>query len=81
VGFVVDKVVLAQVFSECFGFPCQSSFHQKFSLLRNTCGRYNRPEVVDVPSDSTPTMRIEKKIEEQNKLCVKSCYITASNEY
>jgi hypothetical protein len=28
VGFVVDKVALAQVFSEYFGFPCQSSFHQ-----------------------------------------------------
>jgi hypothetical protein len=27
VGFVVDKVVLGQVFSEYFGFPCQSSFH------------------------------------------------------
>jgi hypothetical protein len=28
VGFVVDKVTLGQVFSEYFGFPCQSSFHQ-----------------------------------------------------
>jgi hypothetical protein len=28
VGFVVDNVVLGQVFSEYFGFPCQSSFHQ-----------------------------------------------------
>jgi hypothetical protein len=28
VGFVVYKVALAQVFSEYFGFPCQSSFHQ-----------------------------------------------------
>jgi hypothetical protein len=27
VGFVVDKVALGQVFSEYFGFPCQS-FHQ-----------------------------------------------------
>jgi hypothetical protein len=27
VGFVVDKAVLGQVFSEYFGFPCQS-FHQ-----------------------------------------------------
>jgi hypothetical protein len=26
VGFVVDKVALGQVFSEYFGFPCQSSF-------------------------------------------------------
>jgi hypothetical protein len=32
VGFVVNKVALGQVFSEYFGFPCQSSFHQ---LLHN----------------------------------------------
>jgi hypothetical protein len=24
----MDKVVLGQLFSEYFGFPCQSSFHQ-----------------------------------------------------
>jgi hypothetical protein len=28
VGFVVDKVPPGQVFSEYFGFPCPSSFHQ-----------------------------------------------------
>jgi hypothetical protein len=28
VGFVVDKVVLEQVFSEYFGAPYKSSFHQ-----------------------------------------------------
>jgi hypothetical protein len=32
VGFVVYKVALGQVFSEHFGVPCQSSFHQ---LLHN----------------------------------------------
>jgi hypothetical protein len=32
VGFVLDKVAQGQVFSEYFGFPCQSSFHQ---LLHN----------------------------------------------
>jgi hypothetical protein len=32
VGSVVDKVALGQVFSKCFGFPCQFSFHQ---LLHN----------------------------------------------
>jgi hypothetical protein len=32
VGSVVDKVALRQVFSEYFGFPCQSLFHQ---LLHN----------------------------------------------
>jgi hypothetical protein len=26
VGFVVDKMALGQVFSEYYGFPCQSSF-------------------------------------------------------
>jgi hypothetical protein len=33
VGFVVDKVVLGQVFSEYFGFSCQFSFHQLFTLI------------------------------------------------
>jgi hypothetical protein len=33
---VVDKVVLGQVFSEYFGFPCQSSFHQFFSTITIT---------------------------------------------
>jgi hypothetical protein len=28
VGFVVDKMGLGQIFSEYFGFPCQSSLHQ-----------------------------------------------------
>jgi hypothetical protein len=28
VGFVVDKVALGRVFSEYFGFLCQSLFHQ-----------------------------------------------------
>jgi hypothetical protein len=32
VGFVVHKLALGQVFSEYFGFPCQSSFHH---LLHN----------------------------------------------
>jgi hypothetical protein len=30
VEFVVEKVALGQVFSEYFGFPCQSLFHQIF---------------------------------------------------
>jgi hypothetical protein len=36
VGFVVDKVALVQVFSEYFGFPCQSLFHQFFSTITPT---------------------------------------------
>jgi hypothetical protein len=52
VGFVVDKVVLGQVFSEYFGFPCQSSFYK---ILHH----HNHPgQVADLPSgpslDSTP---------------------------
>jgi hypothetical protein len=39
VGFVVDKVALGQVFSEYFGFPCQSSFRQ---ILHH----HNHPEQV-----------------------------------
>jgi hypothetical protein len=44
--FVVDKVALGQVFSEYFGFPCQSSFHQ---LLQKSSSSiiwdlYNRPK-------------------------------------
>jgi hypothetical protein len=38
VGFVVDNVVLGQVFSEYFGFPCQSLFHQFFSTITNHPG-------------------------------------------
>jgi hypothetical protein len=28
VGSMLDKVTLGQVFSNCFGFPCQFSFHE-----------------------------------------------------
>jgi hypothetical protein len=37
VGFVLNKVALRQVFSEYFGFPCQSLFHQFFSTITLTC--------------------------------------------
>jgi hypothetical protein len=57
---MVDKVALGQVFSDYFGFPCQYFFFTKFSILTITWGRYNRPEVADVPSgrtiDSTSAM-------------------------
>jgi hypothetical protein len=43
-GFVVDKVALGQVFSEYFGFTCQSPFHQ---ILHH----YDHPwQVSDKPS-------------------------------
>jgi hypothetical protein len=39
VGFVVDKVVSGQVFSEYFGFPCQKPFHStNFSIVTITRG-------------------------------------------
>jgi hypothetical protein len=34
-GFMVEEVVLGQVFSEYFSFPCQSSFHQMLYLHNN----------------------------------------------
>jgi hypothetical protein len=37
VGFVVDKVALGQVFSEHFGFSCQSSFHQYNNNNSRSC--------------------------------------------
>jgi hypothetical protein len=44
--FVVDKVSVGQVFSEYFGFPCQSSFHQLFQISSSSIiwGLYNRPK-------------------------------------
>jgi hypothetical protein len=44
--FVVDKVALGQVFSEYFGFPCQSSFHQLLQKSSSPViwGLYNRPQ-------------------------------------
>jgi hypothetical protein len=43
VAFVMDKVALRQVFSKYFGFPCQSSFH-------------NRPVLAAVPSGLSLTL-------------------------
>jgi hypothetical protein len=45
VEFVVDKVALGQVFSEYFGFLCQSSFYQFLFTITITYlrGWYNRP--------------------------------------
>jgi hypothetical protein len=45
VGFVVDKVTLGLVFSEYFGSPCQSSFHQLLHThhLYIVRGWYGRP--------------------------------------
>jgi hypothetical protein len=60
VGFVVDKVVMGQVFSEYFGFPCQFSFHRLFHTHHHqpsgagTTGRI----VAHIPSDSPHSQEI-----------------------
>jgi hypothetical protein len=62
VGFVVDKAALGPVFSEYFGFPCQS-FHQ-FLHHHNHPGLHNRPisgrSAEWAQLDSTPTTSIKK---------------------
>jgi hypothetical protein len=44
------KVALGQVFSESFGFPCQSTFHPLPTIIFTiTRGWHNRPGVAAVP--------------------------------
>jgi hypothetical protein len=61
-------VALGQVFSEYFGFPCQSSFHQFLQspspIIR---GWYSRP--VSGCSTQSPTPQIKKK----NTLLIYKC--------
>jgi hypothetical protein len=52
VGFVVDKMALGQVFSEYFGFPCQSSFRQIFPQSSSSSviwDWYNRSILTTLP--------------------------------
>jgi hypothetical protein len=59
---MVDKVALGQVFSDYFGFPCQSSFHQflhNHHHLSSGRGWYNRP--VSGRRTQSPTPQIKKK--------------------
>jgi hypothetical protein len=59
--FVVDKVALGQVFSEYFGFPCQSSLHQ---VLHNhshlSSGACTIGQKWPVPWDLVPPHLIKK---------------------
>jgi hypothetical protein len=59
---VVDKVALAQVFSEYFGFPCQFSFHRLLNihLLSSGAGTIGQL-VADVPSGLSLTPPEETK--------------------
>jgi hypothetical protein len=65
VAFVVDKVPMGQVFSEYFGFPCQSSFHQILHHLNHPGQVTIGQSVAAVPSGSSwtppPTKRIKKR--------------------
>jgi hypothetical protein len=76
VGFVVDKVALGQVFSEYFGFPCQSSFQQ----ILHPHNHPGQVEMFDVPRgpsfDSTPTSRILKKY----NLCLSFAFVNDAEE-
>jgi hypothetical protein len=65
VGFVVDKVAPGQVFSEYFGFPSQSTFHQ-FLQHHNHPGQVQQAIQwlmcrVDPAWTPPPNMRIIRK--------------------
>jgi hypothetical protein len=51
VRFVVDKVALAQVFSDYFDFLCQFSFHRLLHNHHLSCGAGTKSQIVaDIPS-------------------------------
>jgi hypothetical protein len=54
VGFVVDKVAMAQVFSVYFGFPCQSSFNQLFHNHHQHLGLVQYASSTAAPLTSAP---------------------------
>jgi hypothetical protein len=59
---MVDMAALGQVFSEYFGFLCQSSFHQllhNHHHLLSGAGIYNRPVVAAVRK--VPPHKLKKK--------------------
>jgi hypothetical protein len=64
VGFVVDKVALGQIFSEHFGFPCQSYFHQMLDTHHLSSGAGTIGQILaDVPSglSLTPLRKLKNK--------------------
>jgi hypothetical protein len=75
VEFVVDKVALAQVFSEYFGFPFQLSFHRLLHINYHLSSVADamRQLGVDVPSGLSfappkETKKKKKKKKETNTL-------------
>jgi hypothetical protein len=66
VAFVVDSVVLGQVFSEYFGVPCQFSFHRLLNTHHLSSGAGTTGQLVaDVTSGlslTPPTLRISTSL-------------------
>jgi hypothetical protein len=62
VGFVVDEVALEQGFSECFGFPCQFSFHRLLHIHHLSSGASTMGQLVaNVPSGLKSQSTLRKK--------------------
>jgi hypothetical protein len=66
-GFMVDKVALGQVFSEYFGFPCQSAFHR---LLHN----HHRSSGAGTIGQQWPTNQVDSVSPHPEKLKKKLLY-------
>jgi hypothetical protein len=64
-GFVVDEVALGQVFPPSTSVSLANHHSIKFSILKITLGRYNRPirdsHAEWTQLESTPINRIKKK--------------------
>jgi hypothetical protein len=59
---MVDKVALGQVFSEYFGFPCQSSFHQLLHHMSPWCDARLVPGIVRGSRKAYWTMIREQQV-------------------
>jgi hypothetical protein len=70
-------VALGQVFSENFGFPCQSTFHLFSTIIfAITRGWHNRPGVAAVPKVSQNKKKKKKKKKANGKVTPVSLSIT-----
>jgi hypothetical protein len=68
VGSVVEKVALGRVFSEYFGFPCQSSFNQILHHHNHPGQATIGQSVAAVPSGPSWTPLITKRIKKEIKV-------------
>jgi hypothetical protein len=67
ISFVVETVSLGRVFSEYFGFPCQSSFHQILHYYNHPGQATIGQSVAAVPSGPSWTPRPTKRIKTTGK--------------